>query len=87
LRDGNVSNVSSRSRGEDVTGPASNIEHNPERDPDDWLSGDEPSTGPQESYLHTLAQEAGEEVPTNLSKADACKEIDRLQRITGRGQS
>ena len=38
---------------------APNIEHNPQRDPDEWLTGDEPSTGPQESYLHTLAQEAG----------------------------
>lgn len=60
-------------------------EHNPERDPDQWLTGDEPSTGPQESYLHTLAQEAGEEPPTGLSKAEASKEIDRLQQATGRG--
>jgi hypothetical protein len=64
---------------------APNVEHNPRRDPDEWLTGDEPSTGPQESYLHTLAQEAGEEVPVGLSKADASKEIDRLQAVTGRG--
>jgi hypothetical protein len=64
---------------------APNFEHNPQRDPDEWLTGDEPSTGPQESYLHTLAQEAGEDVPSGLSKADASKEIERLQRITGRG--
>jgi hypothetical protein len=64
---------------------APNIEHNPQRDPDEWLTGDEPSTGPQESYLHTLAQEAGEDAPSGLSKADASKEIERLQRITGRG--
>ena len=61
------------------------IEHNPQRDPDEWVTGDEPSTGPQESYLHTLAREAGEDVPTGLSKAEASKEIDRLQRTTGRG--
>jgi hypothetical protein len=42
-------------------------------------------TGPQRSYLHTLAQEANEEVPENLSKADASKLIDRLQQKTGRG--
>jgi hypothetical protein len=66
---------------------AGNVEHNPERDPDEWLTGDEPSTGPQESYLHTLAQEAGEEVPTGLSKAEASKAIERLQQVTGRGQS
>lgn len=36
-------------------------------------------TAPQESYLRTLAREAGEEVPENLSKADASALIDRLQ--------
>jgi hypothetical protein len=65
---------------------AGNVEHNPERDPDQWITGDEASTGPQESYLHTLAQEAGEEVPTGLTKAEASKEIDRLQQVTGRGE-
>jgi hypothetical protein len=62
-----------------------NIEHNPERGPDQWVTGDEPSTGPQESYLRTLAQEAGEDVPQGLTKAEASKEIDRLQATTGRG--
>ena len=41
------------------------------KDPDDWTTGDEPATGAQESYLHTLAGEAHEEVPADLSKADA----------------
>ncbi|MDT7554531.1 MAG: hypothetical protein QOI16_3067, partial [Pseudonocardiales bacterium] len=36
---------------------------NPEKDPEDWTTGDEPMTGPQRSYLHTLAQQAGEEPP------------------------
>ena len=58
---------------------------NPVKDPDDWKTGDEPMTGPQESYLHTLAQEAGEPVPEDLTKAEASKEIDRLQEETGRG--
>jgi hypothetical protein len=60
-------------------------QHNPEKDPSDWVTGDQPSTGPQESYLSTLAQEAGEEVPADLTKAQASEEIDRLQRETGRG--
>lgn len=34
----------------------------------------------------TLAREAGEEVPGDLSKAQASAEIERLQRLTGRGQ-
>ncbi|MCO5967574.1 DUF3072 domain-containing protein [Actinoallomurus soli] len=50
-----------------------------EKDPEDWTTGDEPMTGPQESYLRTLAREAGEDVPENLSKAQASELIDELQ--------
>jgi hypothetical protein len=50
-----------------------------EKDPQDWTTGDEPMTAPQESYLHTLAREAGEDVPENLSKAEASELIDKLQ--------
>jgi hypothetical protein len=42
-------------------------------------------TGPQRSYLHTLAREAGEDVPDDLTKAQASEMIDRLQQATGRG--
>jgi Protein of unknown function (DUF3072) len=60
---------------------------NAAKDPDTWVTGDEPMTGPQQSYLHTLAQQAGEEPPPDdLSKADASKAIDDLQEKTGRGQ-
>jgi hypothetical protein len=58
---------------------------NPEKDTSDWVTGDEPMTGPQQSYLQTLAQEAKEEVPDNLTKAQASEMIDRLQQKTGRG--
>lgn len=58
---------------------------NPAKDPDDWVTGDEPMTGPQRSYLSTLAQEAGGEVPDDLSKAEASRRIDELQDRTGRG--
>ena len=57
-----------------------------EKDPSDWVTGDEPATGAQQSYLNTLAREAGEEVPDDLSKADASRKIDELQEETGRGQ-
>lgn len=50
-----------------------------EKDPEEWATGDEPMTGPQESYLNTLAREAGEEVPENLSKAQASELIDELR--------
>lgn len=61
------------------------VNQNPEKDPDDWVTGDEPMTGPQKSYLGTLAQEAGEDVPEGLSKAQASEMIDKLQGETGRG--
>jgi hypothetical protein len=58
----------------------------PEKDPAEWVTGDEPATGPQRSYLGTLAQQAGVAVPDDLTKADASRLIDELQSRTGRGQ-
>jgi hypothetical protein len=55
------------------------------KDPDDWTTGEQPMTGAQESYLHTLATEAGETVEPDLTKAEASKRIDELQDKTGRG--
>ncbi len=55
------------------------------KDPDDWTTGDEPMTGAQRSYLSTLAEEAKEQVDENLTKAEASKRIEELQRKTGRG--
>ena len=57
------------------------------KDPDDWKTGDEEMTGAQRSYLQTLADEAGEEVDLNLTKAEASKRIEELQQKTGRGVS
>jgi len=57
------------------------------KDPDDRTTGEEPMTGAQESYLHTLATEAGEEVEEDLTKAEASKKIDELRHKTGRGES
>jgi hypothetical protein len=59
---------------------------NAEKDPDDWVTGDEPMTGAQASYLQTLSEEAGRETPHALTKAEASKKIDELQEQTGRGQ-
>jgi hypothetical protein len=55
------------------------------KSPDDWATGDEETTGAQQSYLETLASEAHERVAPDLTKADASKEIDRLKAKTGRG--
>ncbi|GAB3194584.1 DUF3072 domain-containing protein [Geodermatophilus arenarius] len=57
-----------------------------EKDPSDWVTGDEPATGAQKSYLGTLARQAGEDVPEDITKADASRKIDELQEETGRGQ-
>ena len=62
------------------------IQGNPAKDPEDWVTGDESMTGPQASYLKTLCQEAGEPFDPNLSKAEASKRIDELQKKTGRGR-
>ncbi|MET9801581.1 DUF3072 domain-containing protein [Streptomyces sp. NPDC006368] len=59
-------------------------EPNPSKDVEDWATGDEPATGPQLSYLRTLAREAGEDVPQDLTKAEASKMIDRLQQASPR---
>ena len=61
---------------------------NTEKEPDDWVSGGDPMTGAQASYLKTLSEEVGE--PDNfepgLSKAEASKRIDalKLKRISAR---
>jgi len=58
---------------------------NTEKDPDDWVSGDDPMTGAQASYLTTLLEEAGEPpVEGDLNKAEASKRIDALKEQLGR---
>ena len=56
-----------------------------EKPTDQWVTGDEPMTGPRRSYLETLAREAGEAIPQEMTKAEASEAIERLQRVTGRG--
>jgi hypothetical protein len=65
--------------------PALDPALDPSKPVEEWVTGDEPATGPQRSYLATLAREAGEEVPAELTKAQASELIDRLQERTGRG--
>ncbi|GFM20455.1 protein of unknown function (DUF3072) [Mycobacterium sp. PO1] len=61
-------------------------QENPTKDTSQWVTGDEPMTGAQRSYLHTLAQEAGAKVSDDLTKAQAFEMIDDLQQQTGRGE-
>ena len=41
----------------------------------------------QDSYVHTLARKAGEEVPDEMTKAEASMKIDELREKTGSGDS
>ncbi|RZU33311.1 DUF3072 domain-containing protein [Blastococcus saxobsidens] len=51
-----------------------------EKDPADWVTGDEPATGAQKSYLETLARNTDEDVdPDELTKAEASQKIDDLK--------
>jgi hypothetical protein len=50
-----------------------------EKDPSDWVTGDEPATGAQRSYLETLARGTDEQVPEDLTKAEASQKIDQLK--------
>jgi len=53
---------------------------NTEKDPANWVSGDDPMTGAQASYLTTLSEEAGvEPPPADLTKAEASQRIDALK--------
>ncbi|GAA0957921.1 hypothetical protein FFA01_20690 [Frigoribacterium faeni] len=71
--------------GETLGGERPDASNTASKDPEEWVTGDEPITGPQKSYLDTLAREAGEELPADMTKAEASEHIDRLQQKTGRG--
>lgn len=64
--------------------PKSNPTGNAEKDPEDWVTGDEPMTGAQASYLKTLCEETGEEFDDSLTKAAASEKIDALQDKSNR---
>ena len=66
----------------DNTNPTANP--NVAKDPEQWVTGDEPATPSQRSYLETLATDSGAEIPEQLSKADASKLIDELQDRSSR---
>jgi hypothetical protein len=66
---------------------STNAQHGPQRDPDEWKTGDEPMTPAQRSYLETLCRDLDQTFDEKLTKAEASKLIDRLRerspRITG----
>jgi hypothetical protein len=68
----------------DVVGGHDPKASNLEKDPDDWVSGGDPMTGAQASYLKTLCEEAHQAFDPELSKAEASKRIDELRAETGK---
>jgi hypothetical protein len=56
------------------------------KDPEDWVTGHEPMTEAQASYLKTLSEQAHdpEAYDPNLDKAEASKRIDQLKQEQGR---
>ena len=54
---------------------------NTEKSPDDWVSGGDPITGAQASYLKTLSEETGkpEAFDDNIDKAEASRRIEELR--------
>ena len=61
--------------------PKTDPTDNTKKDPDEWVSGDDPMTGAQASYLKTLCEQAGmsELYDDNLTKAAASKLIDEMR--------
>lgn len=74
-----------KTQGPSQGGDTEPLPSNREKDPDDWVTGDERMTGAQASYLKTLSEEAHVPFDPALSKAEASKRIDELQKVTGRG--
>ena len=52
------------------------------KDPAEWVSGHDPMTGAQASYLKTLSEQAHDPkaFDPNLDKAEASKRIDQLKQ-------
>ncbi len=55
------------------------------KDPEEWVTGHEPMTGAQASYLKTLSEQAHEPeaYDPKLDKAEASKRIDHLKQERG----
>jgi hypothetical protein len=56
------------------------------KDPEEWVTGHEPMTGAQASYLKTLSEQAHDPkaFDPELDKAEASKRIDQLKQDQGR---
>ena len=78
-----VQDVQVSPEGGETLGASSGANDALEKDPAEWVSGDDPITPAQKSYLDTLARQAGEELPADMSKAEASQHIERLKGQLG----
>ena len=68
-----------------MSNPKTEPTDNAKKDPDEWISGDDPMTGAQASYLNTLCEQAGmpELFNDDLTKSEASKLIDEMRQQAG----
>lgn len=59
---------------------------NIEKDPSEWVTGEETMTGARASYPKTPCEEAGKPFDPHLTKAQASRRIEELQASTGCGR-
>jgi hypothetical protein len=80
--------ASERNNAADVQNPKVNPDpsDNQIKDPEEWVTGHEPMTGAQASYLKTLSEQAHgpKAFDPELDKAEASKRIDQLKQEQGR---
>ena len=64
-----------------MSNPKTEPTDNTKKNPDEWVSGDDPMTGAQASYLKTLCEQAGTPgaFNDNLTKAEASKMIGEMR--------
>ena len=76
--------ASERNNAADVQNPKVNPDpsDNQIKDPEEWVTGHEPMTGAQASYLKTLSEQAHDPkaFDPELDKAEASKRIDQLKQ-------
>ena len=69
---------------EEVLGATGSGDPSLEKDPSEWVTGGDPITAAQKSYLDTLARQAGEEISADITKGEASEQIERLREKTGK---
>jgi hypothetical protein len=71
-----------------MANPKTTPTDNTRKEPEEWVTGDEPMTGAQRSYLKTLSEQAhdAEAFDPDLTKAEASKRIDALKQEKGSGK-